>query len=81
MAQALHIADRYLLDRIVVNQPQYNMFHRYIEKEIIPFGEKNGISQIVFSPLAQGCTHRQVQTRWQHSTGQPRSRSQLQHVI
>jgi len=30
------------------------MFHRYIEKEIIPFGEKNGISQIVFSPLAQG---------------------------
>ncbi|HOM02014.1 MAG TPA: aldo/keto reductase family protein [Acetivibrio sp.] len=54
MAEALHIADRYLLDRIVVNQPQYNMFHRYIEKEIIPFGEKNGISQVVFSPLAQG---------------------------
>ncbi len=27
MAQALHIADRYLLDRIIINQPQYNMFH------------------------------------------------------
>ena len=54
MAQALHIADRYLLDRIVVNQPQYSMLYRYIEEEVIPFGEKNGISQVVFSPLAQG---------------------------
>lgn len=54
MAEALHVADRYLLDRIVVNQPQYSMLNRYIEKEIIPFGEKNGIAQVVFSPLAQG---------------------------
>jgi voltage-dependent potassium channel beta subunit len=54
MAQALSVADRYLLDRIVVNQPVYNMFNRYIEKEVIPFGEKNGIGQVVFSPLAQG---------------------------
>ena len=30
------------------------MFERYIEKEVIPFGERNGIGQIVFSPLAQG---------------------------
>jgi len=54
MAEALHTADRYLLDRIVVNQPQYNMLNRYIEKEIIPFGIENGIAQVVFSPLAQG---------------------------
>lgn len=54
MAEALAIADRYLLDRIVVNQPIYNMFNRYIEKEIIPFGERHGIGQVVFSPLAQG---------------------------
>lgn len=54
MAQALAIADKYLLDRIIVNQPIYNMFNRYIEKEIIPFGEENGIGQVVFSPLAQG---------------------------
>lgn len=54
MAQAHAIADRKLLDRIVVNQPIYNMFNRYIEQEIIPFGEQNGISQVVFSPLAQG---------------------------
>lgn len=54
MAEALGVADRYLLDRIVVNQPQYNMFERYIEKEVIPLGEARGIGQIVWSPLAQG---------------------------
>lgn len=52
--EAVTIADKYLLDRIIVNQPQYNMFHRDIEDEIIPVCEKNGISQVVFSPLAQG---------------------------
>ncbi|MCA1029428.1 aldo/keto reductase family protein [Bacillus timonensis] len=52
--EAVSTADKYLLDRIVVNQPQYNMFHRDIEEEIIPVSDKNGISQVVFSPLAQG---------------------------
>src|ERR1700676_3710512 len=54
MAQALAVADKYLLDRIIVNQPIYNLFNRYIEKEVIPLGEKQGIGQVVFSPLAQG---------------------------
>lgn len=54
IAEALGVADRYLLDRIVVNQPIYNMFQRYIEKEIIPLSERSGIGQVVFSPLAQG---------------------------
>lgn len=54
MAEAHKIADKYLLDRIVVNQPIYNMFNRYIETDVVPFGEKNGIGQVVFSPLAQG---------------------------
>jgi len=52
--EAMRVADQYLLDRIVVNQPQYNMFHRYIEKEVIPVSEKYGVGQVVFSPLAQG---------------------------
>ena len=52
--EAVAVADRYLLDRIVVNQPVYNMINRYIEPEIIPVSEKYGIGQIVFSPLAQG---------------------------
>ncbi|MFV9510253.1 aldo/keto reductase family protein [Tepidibacillus sp. LV47] len=54
IAEAVHIADKKLLDRIVVNQPVYNMFNRYIEKEIIPLSEVHGIGQVVFSPLAQG---------------------------
>jgi voltage-dependent potassium channel beta subunit len=54
IVEALRVADRYLLDRIVVNQPCYNMFNRYIEPEIIPLSQREGISQVVFSPLAQG---------------------------
>lgn len=54
ITDAVHLADRKLLDRIVVNQPNYSMLHRYIEKEIIPVSEKHGIGQVVFSPLAQG---------------------------
>ncbi len=52
--EAVGMADQKLLDRIVVNQPHYNMFHRYIEKEVIPVSEKYGIGQVVYSPLAQG---------------------------
>jgi aryl-alcohol dehydrogenase-like predicted oxidoreductase len=54
ITEALGIAERRLLDRIVVNQPVYNMLNRYIEKEVIPLGEEKGISQVVFSPLGQG---------------------------
>ncbi|KAB8137540.1 aldo/keto reductase [Gracilibacillus oryzae] len=54
MTEAVHLADKKLLDRIVVNQPNYSMLHRYIEEEVIPVSEKHGIGQVVFSPLAQG---------------------------
>jgi len=54
IADALSLADKFLLDRIVVNQPIYNMLNRYVEKEIIPLGLERGFSQVVFSPLAQG---------------------------
>lgn len=54
ISEAVHIADQKLLDRIVVNQPQYNLLYRKIEKEIIPVSQKHGIGQAVWSPLAQG---------------------------
>lgn len=54
ITEAVGIADRMLLDRIVVNQPPYNMFNRDIEKELLPQCAKFGISQVVYSPLAQG---------------------------
>ena len=42
------------LHPIVSNQPYYNMLGRGIEKEVIPLCEREGIGQVVFSPLAQG---------------------------
>ncbi len=54
IAAALRIADELGLDRIVSNQPQYNMLWRVIEAEVVPLCEKEGIGQIVFSPIAQG---------------------------
>ena len=54
IAAALRIAEQMGFDRIVSNQPQYNMLWRVIEAEVIPLCEKEGIGQIVFSPIAQG---------------------------
>jgi aryl-alcohol dehydrogenase-like predicted oxidoreductase len=38
----------------VSSQPQYNLLWRAPEAELIPFCSEHGISQIVWSPLAQG---------------------------
>ena len=51
---AIDIAKQMNFDKIVSNQPQYSMLWRVIEGEVIPTSEKNGISQIVWSPMAQG---------------------------
>ncbi|HZS86218.1 MAG TPA: aldo/keto reductase family protein [Chloroflexota bacterium] len=51
---AVYMARALNLDGIVSNQPIYNMLLRYIEPEIIPLCEREGIGQIVYSPLAQG---------------------------
>lgn len=40
--------------RFVSSQPQYSLLWRKPEAEIIPLCEAQGISQIVWSPLAQG---------------------------
>jgi 1-deoxyxylulose-5-phosphate synthase len=41
-------------ERLVSSQPQYSMLWRGPERDVIPVSEENGISQIVWSPLAQG---------------------------
>jgi voltage-dependent potassium channel beta subunit len=51
---AVNMARMENLDRIVSNQPIYNMLTRYIERDVIPLCEREGIGQVVFSPLAQG---------------------------
>ncbi|MDN5794867.1 MAG: aldo/keto reductase family protein [Intrasporangium sp.] len=40
--------------QIVSNQPQYSMLWRVIEPQVVPTCEKLGLSQVVFSPIAQG---------------------------
>ena len=60
ISAALAIADQMGLDRIVSNQPQYNMLWRVIEPEVIPLCEKEGIGQVCFSPIAQGVRGRRA---------------------
>ncbi|RNE64163.1 aldo/keto reductase family protein [Cryobacterium tepidiphilum] len=40
--------------QLISNQPQYSMLWRVIEQEVVPASEELGISQIVWSPVAQG---------------------------
>ncbi|GAA3089263.1 aldo/keto reductase family protein [Pseudonocardia yunnanensis] len=40
--------------QLVSNQPQYSMLWRVIEAEVVPTSAELGVSQVVFSPIAQG---------------------------
>jgi 1-deoxyxylulose-5-phosphate synthase len=40
--------------KFVSSQPQYSLLHRSPEQQLLPLCAANGISQIVWSPLAQG---------------------------
>lgn len=42
------------VEHFVSSQPQYSLLYRRIEKKVIPISAANGISQIVWSPIAQG---------------------------
>src|SRR5919202_519018 len=42
------------VEKFVSSQPQYSLLYRVPEREVIPLCERNGISQLAFSPLAQG---------------------------
>lgn len=42
------------VEKFVSSQPQYSLLWRQPESEVIPLSAANGISQIVWSPLAQG---------------------------
>src|SRR3989440_9911413 len=47
LADELHVP-------FVSNQPQYNALWRIIEAEVVPTCEELGLSQVVWSPIAQG---------------------------
>ena len=52
--RAGHALSKELGFQLISSQPQYNMLWRVIEGEVIPTSAELGISQIVWSPLAQG---------------------------
>ncbi len=54
ISSALKIQDARGYSRFVSSQPQYSALWRVIEEEVVPLSRKEGIGQIVWSPIAQG---------------------------
>jgi aryl-alcohol dehydrogenase-like predicted oxidoreductase len=52
--RAGHALAKELKFQLVSNQPQYSALWRVIEADVVPTSEELGISQIVWSPMAQG---------------------------
>jgi voltage-dependent potassium channel beta subunit len=54
IVDACRTADARRAYRPISSQPQYSILRRGIEKEVLPACEREGLGQIVWSPLAQG---------------------------
>jgi 1-deoxyxylulose-5-phosphate synthase len=52
--EAVDLAREHGYVKIVSSQPEYSLLHREPESDVIPVSTANGISQVVYSPLAQG---------------------------
>jgi aryl-alcohol dehydrogenase-like predicted oxidoreductase len=52
--RAVQLARKHGFAKIVSSQPQYSLLRRDPEQDVIPASRENGISQIPWSPLAQG---------------------------
>ena len=52
--RAGHALSKELGFQLVSNQPQYSALWRVIEEQVVPASEELGLSQIVWSPVAQG---------------------------
>jgi aryl-alcohol dehydrogenase-like predicted oxidoreductase len=55
--------------QLISNQPQYSMLWRVIEADVVPLSVSLGISQIVFSPIAQGALTGKYRPGGQPPTG------------
>jgi aryl-alcohol dehydrogenase-like predicted oxidoreductase len=51
---AVELAREHGFAKIVSSQPEYSLLHREPEEDVIPASRENGVSQVVYSPLAQG---------------------------
>jgi aryl-alcohol dehydrogenase-like predicted oxidoreductase len=54
IAASLDLSRAHGWEKFASSQPQYSLLHRAPEEEVIPLCRENGISQVVWSPLAQG---------------------------
>jgi len=54
IVEACRSADARRAYRPISNQPQYSILRRQIEARVLPTCEREGLGQLVFSPLAQG---------------------------
>ena len=52
--RAGHALSEQLGFQLIASQPQYSMLWRVIEDEVVPTSRELGVSQIVWSPIAQG---------------------------
>jgi aryl-alcohol dehydrogenase-like predicted oxidoreductase len=52
--EAVDLAREHGYVKIVSSQPEYSLLHREPEADVIPASAANGISQVVYSPLAEG---------------------------
>ncbi|MEE8582137.1 MAG: aldo/keto reductase family protein [Myxococcota bacterium] len=54
IVEACRIADARNAYRPISNQPQYSIMRRQLERDVLPVCDREGVGQIVFSPLGQG---------------------------
>ncbi len=52
--EAVRLAREHGFAEIVSSQPEYSLLERQPEEDVIPASRENGVSQIPYSPLAQG---------------------------
>jgi voltage-dependent potassium channel beta subunit len=54
IVEACTVANHRHAYRPISNQPQYSIMRRQIERDVLPTCARNGVGQVVFSPLGQG---------------------------
>ncbi len=54
IVEACRVAQARHAYRPISNQPQYSILRRQIEREVLPCSQREGLGQVVFSPLGQG---------------------------
>ena len=67
--ESLMIAKEFGYQRIVAEQPPYNLLDRRIENELIPLAKKYGIGLITWAPMAMGV----LAGRYQNTNNLPKN--------